>query len=106
MCHKRDSKKDIQICSAATPGPWKNNHDYAGETVFAKNSEVICFTQVKENNQFIAESRDALPYWIKRAIEADKLLSGISDDIVCGNMACRGGKWYRKINEFLGGGER
>jgi len=108
MCHKRDSKKDLQICSAATPGPWI--YLFGDRFIYTKLEDGCRGKQIAnvefgkpEDTNFIAESRKALPYWIKRTIEAERLLKAtypylheIYDDENQIRIA---------IGKFLGGGE-
>ena len=104
----RNAQNDLELCYKATPGPWMTDPDDENGVVFTNNKMLLGannYQNYENDMKFIAESREALPYWIKRVVEAEELLNGIFDDIVCGNMACRGGEWYRKIKEFLGGGE-
>jgi len=88
----RDAKKDLKACERATPGPWyreKTGANYKGfstETViadtctFATGNKVYADLEGKgghlpsDDADFIALARDALPYWIKRAQEAEELL--------------------------------
>lgn len=74
----RDAEKDLKMCEAATPGPWKTSqHDqYSLDIVSVPEQEVICWTdsfgQGARDGYFIAEAREALPYWIKRAVAAEE----------------------------------
>lgn len=71
---ERDWAKDWELCEKATPGPWyaiphpeytsaswrvdtNPNASWAGFGQLAYMSE--------ENARFVAEARDALPYWLK-----------------------------------------
>lgn len=73
----RNAAKDLAMCEAATPGPWKTSqHDeYSLDIVSVPEQEVICWTdsfgQGARDGYFIAEAREALPYWIKRAVAAE-----------------------------------
>ncbi|MGG1249908.1 hypothetical protein ABE205_19460 [Brevibacillus agri] len=73
----RNAAKDLAMCEAATPGPWKTSqHDqYSLDIVSVPEQEVICWTdsfgQGARDGYFIAEAREALPYWIKRAMAAE-----------------------------------
>jgi len=87
---KRDAQKDLELCQKATPGPWefKQEDDWGVDVGHIENEKkVICdfgdatqFYPVsgeapeEADLKFILESREALPYWINRAIEAEKLL--------------------------------
>lgn len=77
---KRDAQKDLELCSRATKGPWTSFSEHSDGTpnyVWAEPISVVLADNVLSTNDnvFIAKSREALPYWIKRAAEAEKLLS-------------------------------
>ncbi len=89
---KRDAKADLEMCEKATPGPWSKSRmdmdsyscnekgDYEIVAYVYRNPEprIPCFgLQFRNDAKFISESREALPYWIKRAQEAEKLLKEI-----------------------------
>ncbi|NGQ95044.1 hypothetical protein G3578_07580 [Brevibacillus sp. SYP-B805] len=71
---KRDAAADLAMCEAATPGPWRNDHDQV-----TKENGVPLFKafrmrgdfQMRNDTRFITESREALPHWIQRAVEAE-----------------------------------
>ncbi|MGG1664449.1 hypothetical protein [Brevibacillus sp. NRS-1366] len=82
---KRDAVNDLKICEAATPGPWElqpeadddegliiwrkvEEHPGRSEGVIVLNPD--CYYE-EADISFITESRTALPYWIKRASEAE-----------------------------------
>lgn len=77
----RDCKKDLEICSKATPGPWDWND--RGDVVSLSNKHVdsvIITTEYydgpqiainEENDKFIRTSREALPYYINRCVELE-----------------------------------
>jgi hypothetical protein len=76
---QRDAEKDLVMCEKATPGPWCNDHDQVtrenGVPLF-KAFRIRGDLQMRLDAGFITESREALPYWIKRAMAAErKLLS-------------------------------
>lgn len=74
----RDAEKDLQMCEAATAGPWQTSqHDqYSLDIVSVPEQEVICWTdsfgQGARDGYFIAEAREALPHWIQRAVVAEE----------------------------------
>lgn len=66
---QRDIAKDKEMCEAATPGPWEVHGGKHGETnIYAGEHEIA--SDIDWNRtpdaRFIAESRQALPYWIAR----------------------------------------
>lgn len=86
---KRDAKADLEMCEKATPGPYRSWPQTGGdhalvERVFHDEQDRRChqFLAVcgsvgvdnSVNAVFFAESREALPYWIKRAQEAEEML--------------------------------
>jgi hypothetical protein len=70
---KRDAAADLAMCEAATPGKWEGKHAIQPYiSVFTGVAEeVIATTYTRGNMRFIAESRTALPHWIKRAVAAE-----------------------------------
>jgi len=92
---KRDPQEDMELCSKATSGPWDVRtiaikdviKAYSGDNIFCIGSiagdAVVALTddldldvksEIPNDTKFIAESREALPYWINRAVKAEKLL--------------------------------
>lgn len=89
---KRDAKKDLEMCKRATPGPWHYDGMHneiqtpRGETYWLIVSECRSapdqgypddysdVPQYDANFDFIAMAREALPYWIKRAIRMELAL--------------------------------
>jgi len=100
---ERDWQKDWDLCQRATPGPWKwvyykwsdiyalegpqdetilddgsynEEYDAPGDPLISPNDP---------NGQFIAEAREALPYWLQRVrelegdIEALEIMLGMKD---------------------------
>jgi len=83
---KRDAQNDLELCNKATPGPWWI--DGNGDIIQTKHitRDVWFIPKTQEDVKFIAESREALPYWIKRSEALNKMLiKAIFDD--------RGVKW-------------
>jgi hypothetical protein len=80
---KRDAAADLAMCEAATPGKWEGKHAIQPYiSVFTGVAEeVIATTYTRGNMRFIAESRTALPHWIKRAQDAEKRISAACDKI-------------------------
>ncbi|WNF07247.1 hypothetical protein [Brevibacillus borstelensis] len=72
---QRDAEKDLVMCERATPGPWNNDHDQVtkenGVPLF-KAFRMRGDLQMRDDARFITEAREALPYWIKRAIAAEQ----------------------------------
>jgi hypothetical protein len=91
----RDAKKDLEVCEKATKGPWEYELDIQQLNIRqGYNPMKIIFHAVKvdrnrllrfnhENGEadarFISLAREALPYWINRAQEAEKLLEEASN---------------------------
>ena len=70
---KRDAAADLAMCEAATPGKWEGKHAIQPYiSVFTGVAEeVIATTYTRGDMRFIAESRTALPHWIKRSVAAE-----------------------------------
>lgn len=82
---ERDWQKDMEICKKATPGPWwvdvgkiLNPCSIALGHSDEFNTEVyICLgtsavADAIDDAEFIAESREALPYWLQRVRELEE----------------------------------
>ncbi|MGR8997339.1 hypothetical protein ACP3UH_31305, partial [Klebsiella pneumoniae] len=76
----RDWQKDMEMCEKASPAPWKidlleymGNRGLVHETVIdGVTSEIYN----EEDAEFIAESREALPYWLEvNHLKQRKILS-------------------------------
>lgn len=80
---QRDAEKDLAMCEAATLGPWvckENTHpELNGQPwgwIQASGWKIGTWSGSRNpnhvaDNRFIAEAREALPYWIKRAMAAE-----------------------------------
>ncbi|KKX52470.1 hypothetical protein [Brevibacillus borstelensis] len=80
---QRDAEKDLVMCERATPGPWNNDHDQVtkenGVPLF-KAFRMRGDLQMRDDARFITEAREALPYWIKRAMAAEAALNWYADE--------------------------
>lgn len=85
----RNADHDLKICNAATRGPWyreKTGATFKGfstETIIADTAPYCTKNRIyadagdsypASDADFIALSREALPYWIKRAQGLEKVL--------------------------------
>lgn len=84
----RDAKEDLAVCEATTKGPWRRFYEGSGDHVVLAGEEeevATChgpwaispsdrYEQVADNAEFIAMSREALPYWINEAKRKDKII--------------------------------
>ncbi len=78
----RDLKKDLEICEAATPGPWKwitkgntvQSRAVTTDTGKCGIQKTICASISTKSNdaQFIASAREGWPEAIQRAIAAEE----------------------------------
>jgi len=81
----RDAEKDLEMCEAATDGPWHTQPDgqYSLAIVSLPEQEVICFTDSfgagVHDGRFVAEARTALPHWIQRALAVEAALHWYAD---------------------------
>jgi hypothetical protein len=69
---KRDAAADLAMCEAATPGPWVV--DGENGVIWDGNGQIVVVLDANadpDNDDFIAESRTALPHWINRAVAAE-----------------------------------
>jgi hypothetical protein len=123
---KRDIKADLEMCEKATPGPWSKSRmdmdsyscnekgDYEIVAYVYRNPEprIPCFgLQFRNDAKFISESREALPHYIKRTMEAEDLLKATLEqlDVDCrtcvwGNKCyqCKRQKLIDRIKDYLG----
>ena len=96
----RDPQQDIAICEAATPPPWEWLEDtwrggYKG--LVGKRGADVLFPQHcndgddgaawfeelrEEDREFIAMSREALPYWINRTQEAESRVRELEQRVI------------------------
>jgi hypothetical protein len=91
---RRDLQKDLELCNAATPGPWFSPWD---------NEETLdCFTSVatdeavieidwydgshlvvtEEDARFIVQAREGWPHAIERALELEEELTRCGNTLV------------------------
>lgn len=70
----RDLDADLEICEAATAGPWIAVESGAGVlTVNAPDDfELMTDIPFDEDAQFISEAREGWPYAIRRAQDAER----------------------------------
>jgi hypothetical protein len=63
-----DWQKDMEMCKAATPGPWQTVEVADGAFVLdAEYNVVAAMVEHTNDTVFIAESRESLPHWLKEA---------------------------------------
>jgi len=92
---KRDLGNDLEICEAATPGPWEIKRENIGGSLvvvsigpsvleaeaLADDSEVNIKTWLDATNDdihFFVEAREGWPHAIKRALEAEEKVEQLS----------------------------
>lgn len=72
---KRNYRTDLEVCEKATPGEWKEKCFDSCWYVYRASGEgtvVDIFDGTKkEDAEFIAISREALPYYIKRCMDLE-----------------------------------
>lgn len=90
---ERNAAADLAMCEAARPGPWevRNDNEDTGYPPFwvigkdvDEDSEEAMELHVGEylTAVCIAESRTALPYWVKRCLEAEALVRLVRENNV------------------------
>ena len=72
---RRNAEEDLRICNCATLGPWKGLRAAYEDCLLVQTTKDEYLVS-KEDQAFIALARDALPYWIRRAQELEKVLRG------------------------------
>ena len=76
----RDLEADLSICEAATPGPYEQRDLYVTAKMGANEVAIsICYTPSVA--RFIAEAREGWPYAIRRALEAEKEIDRLRNEI-------------------------
>ena len=92
MSEKRDLKKDLEICEKATPGPWTQGFNNAGQrsrNVRYDGIGCICSCsqdygpKTKEsiaNATFIAAAREGWPEAVNRAITAESQIATLTEE--------------------------
>jgi hypothetical protein len=73
----RDAPADLEVCDAATPGPW--SFDPRGYDVLSPLGTLIACDGRDADLTLIALARTALPAWIRRAVAAEAELRAIVD---------------------------
>jgi hypothetical protein len=93
---ERDVEKDLELCENATPGPWVPSV-YGSQVLTGDSWNTVCGVlgthncspepaewedgrtakTIEANAQFIAESREALPYYIKRCQELEEIIEDV-----------------------------
>jgi len=68
---ERDWQKDCELCQRATPGPWKalKGRTFVHLKLGERRIIEAPYTDMAQDDidfSFIAESREALPYWLRR----------------------------------------
>lgn len=85
--HVRDWQEDMKMCEKASPEPWRVEQlEYMGNRGMVQETVIDGVTSEiynEEDARFIAEAREALPYWLQQyAAEkerADKLQTELSE---------------------------
>lgn len=107
----RDWAKDWEICERATPGPWKHEDRFYIRVPGVLQSLAVLNWDEERNGRFIAEAREALPYWLQRVKELEEVLrlayraltEGMADvpaearDPQCARMRLEAKKAIRKV---------
>lgn len=106
---ERDWQKDWQMCEKATPAPWL----YAGQRRFdparwSKGGFTLhcvtvehpngrweaVFTKTAEDAHFIAQAREALPYWLQRVKELEERLRQLE------GRKCETCRWWKTVEGY------
>ncbi|WP_199615515.1 hypothetical protein [Paenibacillus alkalitolerans] len=81
----RDLEKDLEICEAATPGPYVIESCQCGHPacnlVFIQKIRHSDGRLSPEDAQFIAEAHTGWPYAIQRAIDAEKEIDRLRNEL-------------------------
>lgn len=75
----RDLEADLAICTAATPGPWMLAAQY--ELLLDAAGHALGFIEAKEDRIFAMEARQGWPYAIRRAMEAEREIDRLRNEL-------------------------
>jgi len=116
----RDAQKDLELCDNATLGPWFRNRSalkiysdkgsIMGTSVLSRVLVASTapgysgYYNREHNAEFIVGSREALPYWIERATEAEKLIEQAAEEIE--NCYGKETELSKRLRDFLGDDEK
>jgi hypothetical protein len=91
----RDIEKDLELCEAASKGPWKvktNRHRNTDGTSWGwveGTRENWCWSKSRnksyEDAAFIAAARTALPYWLGEVKRLRELTDALGDEVLGAN---------------------
>ena len=91
----RDIEKDLELCEAASKGPWKvktNRHRNTDGTSWGwveGTREGWCWSKSRnksyEDAAFIAAARTALPYWLGEVKRLRELTDALGDEVLGAN---------------------
>jgi hypothetical protein len=91
MENKRDGQQDLELCQKAEKGPWITG-GCSGRMITRPDGYFgdgfLADVDLLNNARFIAESRQALPHWIVRAMVAEKALIILLDSAMMEDSAC------------------
>ena len=114
VCHCEESilVKEYKNCVGHTMhlhklpdlSEWREIYSTTGKRIIGNyNDEEGGVCTKKEDAEFIAEAREALPYWLKRVKELEKKNKKLQDDIAKLRKAVEiGQKWIGKVIRYLG----
>ncbi len=73
----RDWQKDWKTCQYGIPGPWfyhvpGRDGEWAGYVYSGATGERVAYDVSFDDGMFIAEAREALPYWLQRVRELEE----------------------------------
>lgn len=88
---RRNAEEDLKVCNNATPGPWKGLRSAYEDCLLVQTTEGEYLIS-KEDQVYIALAREALPYWIRRSQELEKVLQDYEQwefDLIMDDQAWR-----------------
>ena len=94
----RNAKDDLEICGKASPGPWRvktNAHraTRGGSWGWIEGPrENWCWADERPRSRrdadFVATAREALPYWIERAVKLERALERAAEYVAKVTGSC------------------
>ena len=90
MTTERDAKADLVVCEAAAPGPWTPVRIWNKIELYPPDLPdgpygprfpgSVCMNLHAENAAFIVLAREAMVYWIERAVKAEAQLAALKGE--------------------------
>lgn len=93
---ERDWQKDWKMCQYGTPTPWRyhvpgQDGEWAGYVYSSTTGERVAYDVLFDDGMFIAEAREALPYWLQQVRELKTVVEAAQEFLDTIDLAERTG---------------